>query len=59
MTVDRQDKTEFPEDLKGKLRMDKGSTNQTLFGNLFPDGMQLTTKVKSNMKNSPTSVTDR
>ena len=45
--------TKFLKNIKGKLCADKGYIGQTLFENLFLNGIQLITKVKNNMKNSP------
>ncbi len=42
--------------IKGKLFGDKGYIGKTLFETLFVDGIQLFTKVKSNMKNSLMSI---
>lgn len=45
--------------LFGKLYADKGYISQKLFDNLFNDGIQLVTNLKSNMKTSwSTSMTN-
>ncbi|MEJ8763708.1 IS982 family transposase [Phocaeicola sp. HCN-40430] len=49
----------FVENIKGKLCADKGYIGQALFENLFLNGIQLVTKVKSNMKNSLMSIADK
>ena len=49
----------FLKNIKGKLCADKGYIGQTLFENLFLNGIQLITKVKNNMKNSPMSIADK
>ena len=49
----------FEENIKGKLCADKGYIGQALFENLFLNGIQLVTKVKSNMKNSLMSIADK
>ena len=49
----------FLENIKGKLYADKGYIGQALFENLFINGIQLVTKVKSNMKNSLMSISDK
>lgn len=49
----------FLKNIRGKLCADKGYIGQTLFENLFINGIQLITKVKSNMKNSLMSVADK
>ena len=49
----------FLENIKGKLRADKGYIGQTLFENLFLNGIQLVTKVKNYMKNSLMSIADK
>ena len=43
----------------GKLVGDKGYISQNLFQRLFVDGIQLITKLKSNMKGALMSVSDR
>ncbi len=49
----------FLENIKGKLCADKGYIGQTLFENLFMDGIQPVTKVKNKMKNSLMSIADK
>lgn len=49
----------FVEDIKRKLCADKGYIRQALFENLFLNGSQLDTKVKSNMENSLMSIADK
>lgn len=49
----------FLENIKGKLYADKRYIGQTLFENLFLDGIQTITKVKNNMKNSLMSIADK
>ncbi len=49
----------FLENIKGKPCADKGYTSQTLFENLFLNGIQLVTKVENNMKNSLMSIADK
>lgn len=49
----------FIENVKGKLCGDKGYIGKQLFEFLFMNGIQLITKVKNNMKNSPMSVSDK
>ena len=51
--------TKFLKNIKGKLCADKGYIGQTLFENLFLNGIQLITKVKNNMKNSLMSIADK
>lgn len=43
----------------GKLFGDKGYIGKNLFQRLFVDGIQLVTKLKSNMKGALMSVSDR
>ena len=43
----------------GKLVGDKGYISKNLFQRLFVDGIQLITKLKSNMKGALMSVSDR
>ena len=50
---------EFVEKIYGKLVGDRGYISKTLFENLFIDGIQLVTKIRSNMKNVLTSVIDK
>ena len=49
----------FLKNIKGKLCADKGYIGQALFENLFLVGIQLLTKVKSNMRNSLMTVADK
>ena len=49
----------FLENIKGKPCADKGYTSQTLFENLFLNGIQLVTKVENSMKNSLMSIADK
>lgn len=49
----------FLKNIRGKLCANKGYIGQTLFENLFLNGIQLITKVKNNMKNSLMSVADK
>lgn len=49
----------FVSAVKGKLCGDRGYIGKTLFENLFINGIQLITKVKSNMRNMLMSVTDK
>ena len=49
----------FIENVKGKLCGDKGYIGKQLFEFLFMNGIQLVTKVKSNMKNSLMTVADK
>jgi len=49
----------FIKNVKGKLCGDKGYIGKKLFEFLFMNGLQLVTKVKSNMKNSLMSVADK
>lgn len=42
----------FQKNIKGKLCADSGYIGQTLFENLFLNGMQLVTRVKNNMRNT-------
>jgi len=49
----------FVEFLYGKLVGDKGYIGKELFQRLFVDGIQLITKLKSNMKGSLMSMSDR
>ena len=43
----------------GKLFGDKGYLSQKLFESLFVDGIHLITKIRSNMKNSLMSLSDK
>ena len=49
----------FIEFIYGKLVGDKGYISKNLFQRLFVDGIQLITKLKSNMKDALMSVSDR
>lgn len=49
----------FIKNARGKLCGDKGYIGKQLFEFLFMNGIQLVTKVKSNMKNSMMSVADK
>jgi hypothetical protein len=49
----------FLKNIKRKLCADKGYLGQALFENLFLNGIQLVTKVKSNMRNSLMSIADK
>lgn len=49
----------FLNEIYGKLVGDKGYISQPLFESLFVDGIQLVTKLKSNMKGAMMSVSDR
>jgi len=49
----------FIESIYDKLVADKGYISQTLFNKLFVDGIQLITKLKSNMKGALMKVSDR
>ncbi len=49
----------FVEFLYGKLVGDKGYIGKELFQRLFVDGIQLITKLKSNMKGAIMSMSDR
>ena len=42
----------FLENIKGKLCAEKGYIGQTLFENLFLNGIQLATKVKNNERST-------
>ena len=48
----------FVEFIYGKLVGDKGYIGKSLFEKLFVDGIQLITKLKSNMKGAMMSVSD-
>jgi hypothetical protein len=56
---DRQPVPELVKDLFGKLFGDKGYISQTLFQTLYDDGVQLITRLKTNMKNRLVSIFDR
>jgi len=49
----------FIESIYGKLVGDKGYISKNLFQRMFVDGIQLITKLKSNMKGALMSVSDR
>ena len=49
----------FLEFIQGKLFGDKGYIGKNLFKRLFVDGIQLITKLKSNMKGALMSVSDK
>lgn len=49
----------FIKEIYGKLVSDKGYISKKLFERLFVDGIQLVTKLKSNMKGAMMSVSDR
>ena len=48
----------FVEFIYGKLVGNKGYIGRSLFEKLFVDGIQLITKLKSNMKGALTSISD-
>ena len=56
---DRQPVPEMVKKLFGKLFGDKGYISQPLFEALYDDGVQLVTKLKTNMKNRLVSMFDR
>ena len=49
----------FVEFIYGKLVADKGYIGKNLFRRMFVDGIQLITKLKSNMKGALMSVSDK
>lgn len=49
----------FVKDIYGRLVGDKGYISKKLFDRLFVDGIQLITKLKSNMKGAMMSVSDK
>ena len=49
----------FVDFIYGKLAGDKGYISKNLFDKLFVDGIQLITKLKSNMKGSIMKISDR
>ena len=49
----------FVEFIYGKLVGDKGYTGKKLFERLFVDGIQIITKLKSNMKGALMSLSDK
>ena len=54
-----KEKKSFMEFIYGKLVGDKGYVGKELFQKLFVDGIQLITKLKSNMKGALMSVSDK
>lgn len=50
---------QFVDDIFGKLVGDKGYISKNLFAKLFVNGIQLITKLKSNMKGAMMSVADK
>ena len=56
---DRQPVPELVKGLFGKLFGDKGYISHTLFETLYDDGVQLVTRLKTNMKNRLASVFDK
>lgn len=58
-TDDRVPVPELVKGLFGKLFGDKGYISQTLFETLYADGLQLVTKLKTNMKNRLVSTFDK
>jgi hypothetical protein len=56
---DRQPVPELVKGLFGQLFGDKGYISQTLFETLYDDGVQLVTRLKTNMKNRLVSMFDR
>ncbi len=56
---DRKPVLEMSKDIFGKLFGDKGYISQELFEQLLSRGVQLITKIKSNMKNRLMSVMDK
>ena len=58
-TDDRQPVPELVKGLFGKLFGDKGYISHTLFETLYDDGVQLVTRLKTNMKNRLASVFDK
>ena len=59
MTVSLLEYKAFIDFIYGKLFGDKGYISRNLFQRLFVDGIQLITKLKSNMKGALMSVSDR
>ena len=59
MTVSLWNTKAFVDFIYGKLVGDKGYISKNLFQRLFVDGIQLITKLKSNMKGALMSVSDR
>lgn len=58
-TDDRQPVPKLVKDLFGKLFGDKGYISQPLFETLYDDGVQLVTRLKTNMKNRLVSMFDK
>jgi len=58
-TDDRRPVPELVKQLFGKLFGDKGYISQPLFETLYEDGLQLVTKLKTNMKNRLASMFDK
>jgi hypothetical protein len=58
-TDDRRPVPELVKGLFAKLFGDKGYISQPLFETLYDDGVQLVTKLKTNMKNRLVSMFDR
>jgi hypothetical protein len=58
-TDDRQPVPELVKGLFGKLFGDKGYISQPLFETLYDDGVQLVTRLKTNMKNRLVSMFDK
>jgi hypothetical protein len=58
-TDDRRPVPELVKDLFGKLFGDKGYISQPLFETLYDDGVQLITRLKTNMKNRLVSMFDK
>jgi hypothetical protein len=56
---DRRPVPELVKDLFGKLFGDKGYVSQPLFEMLYDDGVQLVTRLKTNMKNRLVSMFDK
>ena len=56
---DRRAVPAMVQELFGKLFGDKGYISQTLFETLYMDGVQLVTKLKTNMKNRLVSIFDK
>lgn len=58
-TDDRRPVPELVKELFGKLFGDKGYISQPLFETLYDDGVQLVTRLKTNMKNRLVSIFDK
>ena len=56
---DRTPVPQLTKDLFGKLFADKGYISKALFSELFEGGLQLITKLKSNMKNQVMELSDK